>query len=89
MNQKQRVVLLCTAAAVVLMILYPPYVVMNYRQVVIKAGYGFLLDLPSYKPREVIGRSSIPATVNVPTLGVQIFGVLIVGGVLFLVLKKG
>ncbi len=89
MNQKQKVVLLCTAALVVLMILYPPYVVMNSRQVVIKAGYGFLFDLPSYKPREVIGRSSIPATVNVPTLGIQMFGVLIVGGLVFIVLKKG
>jgi len=89
MNQKQKVVLLCTAAAVVIMILFPPYVVMNSRQVVVKAGYGFLLDLPSYIPKNVIGRSRSHATVNVPTLLVQILGALIVGGLISIVLKKG
>ena len=89
MNQKQKVVLICTAAAVVLMILFPPYVVMSSSQRVLKAGYGFLLDLPSYTLRNVVGRPSIPATVNVPTLGVQMFGVLIVGGLIFIALKKG
>lgn len=87
MNQKQKTVLLCTAVVVGLMVLFPPYVVMKYKQVVIKSGYGFLFDLPPYV--SATSTAVIPATVNVATLLIQIFAVLVVGGLVYLALKKG
>ena len=126
MNQKQKTVLLCTAVVVGLLVLFPPYVVMSGKQVVIKSGYGFLFDLPPlvsiasspFRPqgrivskdefmgnvpsqsqgriinmRDIIASSpttfTIPATVNVATLLIQIFAVLVVGGLVYLALKKG
>lgn len=128
MNQKQKTVLLCTAVVVGLMVLFPPYVVMSDKQVVIKSGYGFLFDLPPlvsiasspFRPQgrweivsedefmgnvpsqsqgriinmqDIIASSpttfTIPATVNVATLLIQIFAVLVVGGLVYLALKKG
>jgi hypothetical protein len=48
MNKQQKVVLLCTAVVIGLMVLFPPYVVKSYSHVVIKSGYGFIFDLPPY-----------------------------------------
>lgn len=49
------------------------------------AGYGFLFDLPSLTFET---GSSIPAGVNVKTLLVQIFGAVVVGGLVFLAAKR-
>jgi hypothetical protein len=86
MNQKQKTVLFCTAVVVGLMVLLPPYVVMNYKQVVIKSGYGFLFYLPQYV--STTSKAVIPATVNVATLLIQILAVLVVGGLVYSALKK-
>jgi hypothetical protein len=90
MNQKQRATLFYMAAIIGVMILFPPYVVKNFRQVVIKSGYGFLFNLPPYEyvssATDAIG--VIPATVNAATLLMQIIGVLIVGGLICLAFRK-
>ncbi|MDD2914501.1 MAG: hypothetical protein PHP70_04210 [Gallionella sp.] len=85
MNETQRKILIATAGVVALMVIFPPYIVENYRAVTIMAGYGFLFDLPSYAMQS---GSSIPASVNVKTLLVQIFGAVVVGGLAFLSAKR-
>lgn len=86
MNQKQKVVLLYTVVIIGLMVIFPPYVVENFRQVVIKSGYGFILDLPLYLPTS--SSVVIPATVNVSALFIQLLGTLIVGGLSYIALKE-
>lgn len=85
MNDTQRKILLATAAVVALMVIFPPYIVENYRGASVMAGYGFLFDLPS---RTFESGSSIPAVVNVKTLLVQIFGAVVVGALAFLSAKR-
>ncbi len=85
MNETQRKILLATAGVVALMVIFPPYITENYKGVPIMAGYGFLFDLPSYVSQS---GSSIPASVNVKTLLVQIFGAVVVGGLAFLATKR-
>ncbi|HEC26681.1 MAG TPA: hypothetical protein ENI67_04645 [Gammaproteobacteria bacterium] len=86
MNQKQKAVLIITAVFVGIMMFFPPYVVLNYSQVVIKSGYGFLMDLPPYISEN--GTVVIPATMNVATLFIQIFAALVVGVLAYLALRK-
>ena len=76
---------LATAVVVALMVIFPPYIVENYRGVTIMAGYGFLFDLPSYAKESGY---SIPSSVNVKTLLVQIFGATVVGGLAFFATKR-
>jgi hypothetical protein len=81
MNQKQRIVLLIMAALIILFFLFPPYVMrgkLSGHQ--IESGFGFIFALPS--------RVYAYSTVNVPLLLAQIFGVLVVGGIIWFVLKE-
>jgi hypothetical protein len=48
MNKTQRKVLLVTAAVLALMIVFPPYIVKDNKQVTLKTGYGLLFNLPPY-----------------------------------------
>ena len=86
MNDTQRKARLVTAIVVALMVIPPPYEVKNHSQMTIMSGYEFLFDLPAYvavnDPLGILGQ--IPASVDIKTLLVQIFGVAIVGGLLFL-----
>ena len=85
MNETQRKTLIATAVVVALMVIFPPYIVENYRGVTIMAGYGFFFDLPSYA---IESSYSIPPSVNVKTLLVQIFGATVVGGLAFFATKR-
>lgn len=85
MNETQRKILIATAVVVALMVIFPPYIVENFRGALIMAGYGFLFDLPSHTFQS---GSSIPSVVNVKTLLVQIFGAVVVGGLAFLAAKR-
>jgi len=85
MNETQKMVLLVTAAVVAVMVMFPPYEVVNYNHVTIMAGYGFLLDLPSYVME---GGRQMPSSVNVKTLLAQILGAIVVGGLVFLATKR-
>ena len=84
MNPEQKWILLCTAGLIAIMMIFPPYTVVNARHVVIKAGYGFIFDLPPY----VSGTSILPASVNIATLLAQIVGVLVVGGLVYFAFKR-
>jgi len=86
MNQKQKTILLASAAIVALMALFPPYIVKNYKNVVIKSGYGFLFNLPPYI--STTSNTVIPATVNASTLLVQIFSVLVVASLIYFAFHK-
>ncbi len=80
MNQKQRKVLFVMAALIILIFLFPPYVmraILSGNQV--ESGYGFIFALPS--------RALVYSTVNVSLLLAQIFGVLLVGGIIWFALK--
>ncbi len=75
MNVKQRKALKITAAIVLGMLLFPPYVIVTY-QGRSHAGYAFLFD-PPYN-----------ATVDAVTLAMQWVGVLIVGAIAFVLMKE-
>jgi len=85
MNTRQRISLAVAASIVLLMVLFPPYVVKNYKGMVIKAGHGFLFALPPYSE----SNCSIPATVNASQLAAQIGGVVIAGILVFAACKDG
>jgi len=78
MNETQRKILISVGTIILGMLLFPPYRIYGYgnsQHTVIRSGYSFLLDLPHR------------ATVDVSTLLVQWFGVLIVGAIAYY-LKK-
>jgi hypothetical protein len=66
------------------MVLFPPYTIRSYTQVIIRSGYGFLFALPQY----VFDGGTIQASVNVWTLAAQIAGALIVGGLMYLAFRE-
>jgi hypothetical protein len=78
MNQKQKSTLISTAAVVGIMILFPPYIIKNFKQAIIQTGYGFLFQLPVHA-----GSYKLPATVNVATLLIQIIAVLVIGVLIY------
>lgn len=63
------------------MILFPPYAIRfdGQNKFTIRAGYGFLFDLPVESDHSTI--------INVTTLATPICGVLLVGGLLYVALK--
>jgi len=69
MNNKQKNIIFITVGIMTLMLLFPPYVVLNYKQVIIDAGYGFITSLPPYL---YASGGSAPATVNISTLLTQV-----------------
>ena len=83
MNRKQRKVFFVMAALIILMFLFPPYVIRGGESgnLVFKSGYGCILALPHG------GDYRFAATVNVSLLLAQIFGVLVVGGIIWFALK--
>lgn len=74
------VVLVVAAIVVAAMILFPPYMV-TYNGAVVDSGYAPIFDLPVFRDR-------LPAQVNAATLGAQVFGTLVVAGLLYFVKKR-
>jgi hypothetical protein len=74
-NEKQNYVLIAVAAIILAMLLYSPFQYLEGDGRVSGAGYNLLWDAPSN------------ATVDIATLITQWVGVLIIGGIAFLVLK--
>jgi len=98
---RQKIALVSTSTIIGLMILFPPYVIKSItgiKGMTIKAGHGFVFDLPTYIKDTVIYDASIgdivpytmdiPATVNVSMLVAQIFGALVIGGAFYYVLRS-
>lgn len=75
MNERQRKVLIYVAVILVITLLYPPFHKKLSEGRVIGAGYSFLFDPPYL------------ATVDAVTLITQWIGVLIIGGIVFLLAK--
>ena len=89
MNTRQRLVLALTAAVVLLMVIFPPYVCRNDKKVVLAAGYGFLFSLPPYRYQWGGEQGPVPSTVNASQLSVQIAGFSIAGILVSVVRKEG
>lgn len=84
MNANQIRLTCIIAAAIILMVLFPPYN-MNIApypgtEQICDFGYAFIGMLPQ--------KRAVPARVNVPTLTAQIACFLIVGGILWLEFRK-
>lgn len=98
MIQRQKIALVSTIAVIGLMILFPPYVVKGIKDMGIKAGHSFILDLPTYSRDTIKYDASvgdivqytmnIPATVNVSLLAIQVFATLIIGGIFYYILRS-
>ena len=81
MNAKQKIILLITAAVILLMFAFPPFHVVHPQVGERNMGYGFILNPPEFYS------TGIGATVNSGMLLVQWVGVLILGGLAFFLLK--
>ena len=74
MNQKQKRVVICAVAIVVIMILYPPFNLTLPNGMIINAGYGWVFN----PPRTEWGSNYIPS-VNVGLLVAQWIAVIVAG----------
>jgi hypothetical protein len=79
MNKKQKRILLAVIATILGMLLYPPFHLIANNGVVINMGYGWIFDPPK--------RGLITANVNVSVLLIQWVGILLVGGIAYLICK--
>lgn len=78
MNENQKRALIALAAVILLMLVYPPYVIHGYAvnaSAVVDSGYAFIFSLPDR------------ASVNVLTLIAQWVGMSLTGAIAFIVLK--
>jgi hypothetical protein len=80
MNKKQRAVLIAITVVIVGMLLYPPFHWRGPKGQVGSAGYSWIFD----PPPDGLG---ILATVDLGLLVIQWLGVLIVGGITWIILK--
>ena len=76
MNEMQKKILIAVALIIFAMLIYVPFEIQTYAGNVFRTGYGFIFDLPT------------SAQVSVGTLFAQWFGVIAIGGILFLLAKK-
>ncbi len=79
MNDKQIKLLWAVAAAIFIMLIFPPYAVRGYgsnSQAIVESAYAFILQLPE------------KATIDVPALLTQWVGVLLCAGCVFFALSK-
>ena len=82
MNKRQTRVLIVVVIIILIMILFPPFHVVYAPGIVINEGYHFLYNPPSF-------RDKIVATVDMKSLFVQLFAVIILASMhLFIVRNK-
>lgn len=77
-KDRKHITILCTACAIGLAFLFPPYIT-KWKGTIVDAGYGFIFDLP------LNGRAY--PTVNIPTLLVEILVILIIGGLIYFIFR--
>lgn len=80
MNSKQQKLLIGMIAVIMLMALFPPFRFIGENGVILNAGYGFVFFPPTL--------GSFVAQVHVGMLLTQWVGVLIVGGLAFLLFRE-
>ena len=73
---KQRKLLVVLASTISLIILFPPYIISYGKYARINTGFSFLFDLPSR------------ASVNIPLLFAEIACALLVGAIIFFVIRR-
>ena len=76
MNKKQKIILACTAIAIFLMLLFPPFYASLGQGATTKWGYHF-----------IFWDAGIPVNVNVSLLMCQWLGALLIGGLLWFIMK--
>lgn len=81
MNKQQKVIAIITAAVLLGMLLYPPCL-MKYKEVTTNQGYNFLFSVVKSTEGEVNFR-----IVDTSLLALQIAVVVLVGGILWFVVK--
>lgn len=79
MSKKQRIPIYAAAVAIVLMFMFPPFIVHGQHGIKSNRGYSFILSYPNDKTGFAI--------VNTSMLLTQVFGTLAVTGLLFIALK--
>lgn len=80
MNRIQEIILQASSILILLMLIFPPYVIREGGKV-IDAGYAFFLKMPN------LGLIYY-STVNSDTLSIQIFGILAITGLLYFAFGK-
>jgi len=76
LGEKEKVVLLITAGVVLLMLIFPPFVVRLPSGSYLDKGYGFIFSPPKH--------GYLSATINVATLLTQLAGVALIAGVIWM-----
>lgn len=76
MNKKQRSILCLTAVALLVVLLFPPYVHRFRDGVYLGAGFHSLFVAPLYN-------GNYPAVVNSALLTIELLAVLVIGGLIF------
>jgi hypothetical protein len=86
MNNKQKLALMAVGALILGMLLFPPYILYSKSSgKVFNHGYDWIFALP-YRSSAYIS-SSLLASVDIGLLLTQWVGVLLIGGIVFFLLK--
>lgn len=81
MNGKQRATLFLTAVTSILALFFPPFQLQTPKNTIINLGYGLLFSPPKQG-------NTYPGMVNIDLLIIELFVVVLVGG-LFVMIFKG
>lgn len=81
MNKYQQKILVVSAAIIIFMLLFPPFQFHAGNGALLNMGYGFLFDPPELRERAV-------ATVNTGMLLTQWLAVVLVGAILWFVVRE-
>ena len=85
MNKTQRIILIIVTIVIFLMLLFPPFLVTGPLGITYNWGYSFILYPPSYKVPNV--NNTYYSIMDIKRLLVQWVGVLIIGGILWILFK--
>jgi hypothetical protein len=79
-GSSERLLLIAITAILIIMLAYPPFQLIVYNGAIINMGYGWIFDPPN--------RGALVASVNLAMLLVQWIGVLLVGGIVYFLIKN-
>src|SRR5262245_60834014 len=99
MTKLQQIILMCTAAAIFVMVLFPPCIVRGKDNSVEQTAYGPIWNLPPYEynvrhyifgGKEVLGVTHVsgPSILDTSKLNIQIYAATLIGGLLYLACRK-
>jgi hypothetical protein len=79
-GSSERLLLIAIATILMIMLAYPPFQLIMHNGVIINMGYDWIFDPPN--------RGSIVASVNLAMLLVQWIGILLVGSIVYFLIKN-